>query len=292
MSKPDKISRRTAIASLAGAASAAAFGVHKMNMGEEQTNLKLKGRIKQSVCRWCYGSIPLEQLCKNVKAMGLTAVDLLGENEWKVAQENGLICSMVLGIGTIADGWNRLENHNRLVKDAERLIPMVAKAGFPNLITFSGNRNGMGDAEGLRNCVTGLKRIARIAEDNNVMICCELLNSKRSHPDYMCDHTAWGVEMCKQVGSSHVKLLYDIFHMQIMEGDLCDTIKENVQYIAHFHTGGVPGRNEIDSSQEINYARVCKAIVDSGFKGFVAHEFVPTRDPMTSLREAIRICDV
>jgi len=199
---------------------------------------------------------------------------------------------MAYGIASIPDGWNRTENHDRLTAEAEKAIPKVAAAGLPNIITFSGNRRGLSDEDGMKNCVAGLKRIAKLAEEQKVTVCMELLNSKHDHKDYQCDHTAWGVEVCKAVGSERIKLLFDIYHMQIMEGDVCATIRENIAYIAHFHTGGVPGRREIDDSQELNYARVCREIANTGFKGYVAHEFVPARDPMTSLAQAVRICDV
>src|SRR5206468_1299713 len=182
-----------------------------------------------------------------------------------------LICAMVSGVpGGIPGGFTRLENHDKIVEFFERTTPLVAEAGYPNIICFSGNRGGMSDEQGLENCAIGLKRIAPIAEKHKVTVCLELLNSKRSHKDYMCDHTAWGVELVKRVNSERFKLLYDIFHMQIMEGDMCDTIRENHQYIAHYHTGGVPGRGEIDESQEINYPAVMKAILETGFKGYVA----------------------
>lgn len=251
-----------------------------------------KPKLRQSVSRWCFGGMSLDDLCKAAKDIGLMGIDLLGESDWDTVRKHGLECTMVVGIGTIPDGWNRVKNHDKLVAEAELLIPKVAAAGWTNVVTFSGNRAGISDDEGLANCVIGLKRIAALAERHKVTVCVELLNSKRSHPDYQCDRTPWGVELCKRVGSERVKLLYDIFHMQIMEGDLCDTIRENIAYIAHVHTGGVPGRAEIDATQEINYPRVCKALLDAGYKGVVAHEFVPKRDPVTSLREAFRICDV
>lgn len=251
-----------------------------------------KPKLRQSVSRWCFGGMSLDDLCKAAKDIGLMGIDLLGESDWDTVRKHGLECTMVVGIGTIPDGWNRVKNHDKLVAEAEQLIPKVAATGWTNVVTFSGNRAGISDDEGLANCVIGLKRIAALAERHKVTVCVELLNSKRSHPDYQCDRTPWGVELCGRVGSERVKLLYDIFHMQIMEGDLCDTIRENIAYIAHVHTGGVPGRAEIDATQEINYPRVCKALLDAGYKGVVAHEFVPKRDPVTSLREAFRICDV
>jgi hydroxypyruvate isomerase len=194
--------------------------------------------------------------------------------------------------GGIGSGLNRVENHDKIVAFFEKTIPIVAEQGYPNIICFSGNRKGMSDAEGLENCATGLKRIIPLAEQHKVTICMELLNSKRSHKDYMCDHTAWGVELCQKAGSERFKLLYDIFHMQIMDGDIIDTIRENKQYFGHYHTGGVPGRAEIDDTQEINYPAVMKAIVATGFKGFVAQEFIPKRDALTSLRQAVQLCDV
>jgi hydroxypyruvate isomerase len=193
---------------------------------------------------------------------------------------------------SIPKGWNRVENHDKLVAAYEQMIPIVANASLPNLICFSGNREGLDDQKGLENCVTGLKRIMKLAEEKKVNIVMELLNSKRNHKDYQCDRTAWGVEVCKRVGSERMKLLYDIYHMQIMEGDVIATIKEFHPYFAHYHTGGVPGRNEIDDSQELNYATICRAIVATGYKGFVGQEFIPKRDPLTSLRQAIQICDM
>ena len=283
-----RISRRTLVS--AGVA-AAALGA-AVEGAQAQESRSTRKRLRQSVSRWCYGSMSLDDLCVAAKAIGLVGIDLLGESEWETVHRHGLTCTMATAIGSIPDGWNRVENHDSLVRTAEQLIPALAKAGLPNVVTFSGNRRGMSDAVGLENCVKGLKRIAPLAEQHRVTVCLELLNSKRSHKDYQADHTAWGVELCKRVGSERVKLLYDVFHMQIMEGDLCDTIRENIRWIGHVHTGGVPGRAEIDGTQEINYPRVCKALVDAGYSGYVAHEFVPRRDPLTALREAYRICDV
>lgn len=234
----------------------------------------------------------LDDLCRTAREIGLVGIDLLGEGEWETVRKHGLTCTMANGIGSIADGWNRPENHDRLVAEAEGVIPKAAAAGLRNVITFSGNRRGLSDDTGMANCATGLKRIAPLAERHKVTVCIELLNSKRSHKDYQCDHTAWGVGVCKAVGSPSIKLLYDVFHMQIMEGDICDTIRENIAYIGHIHTGGVPGRNEIDETQEINYARVCRTLIDCGFDGYVAHEFVPKREPIASLKQAFAICDV
>jgi hydroxypyruvate isomerase len=251
------------------------------------------GRLKQSVSRWCYQRIPMPEFCKAVADMGLTAIDLLEEPDWTVVRDHGLVCSMAYaGGGSIRDGLNVTANHDAIVRNFERLIPRAAAMRIPNVITFFGNRRGMSDEVATANCIAGLNRVKKIAEDAGVTICVELLNSKVNHADYQGDRTAFGVGIVKAVDSPRVKLLYDIYHMQIMEGDLIKTIRDNHEYIAHYHTGGVPGRHELDETQEVNWAAVCRAIVDTGFKGFVAHEFVPTRDPLTSLREAVALCDV
>jgi hydroxypyruvate isomerase len=263
------------------------------NTPETKAPTPRKNRIHQSVSRWCYKDIPLDQLCQASAQMGLKGVDLLEINEWDVPRRYGFICTMgYAGGGTIPDALNRVENHDAIESAFRKNIPIAAKAGVPNVITFSGNRRGMSDDEGARNCVIGLNRLKKIAEDNGVNICMELLNSKRNHHDYMCDHTAWGVRVMSEVNSPRVKLLYDIYHMQIMEGDLIATIRENIQWLGHFHTGGVPGRHELDDTQEVQWDAVMRGIVDAGFKGYVAHEFVPTRDPLTSLRQAVDLCDV
>jgi hydroxypyruvate isomerase len=282
------ITRRAMLGGATAAGIAAAGGA----LGEQAPNPPIKGRLKQSACRWCYGGLSLDRLCEAGKAIGLQGIDLLGENDWAVCAKYGLTPSMANGPGNIPDGWNHVENHDRLVKGAERLLPLVKAAGAPNMILLSGNRRGIGDAEGMANCVTGVKRIIPLAEQLGVNIVMELLNSKRDHKDYQMDHTAWGVELCKRIGSERFKLLYDIYHMQIMEGDICATIAENIQYIGHFHTGGVPGRHELDETQELHWRRIAQAIVDSGFTGFVAHEFIPRRDPLTSLRQAVQLMDV
>ena len=250
------------------------------------------GRIRQSVCKWCYAKIPLDEFCGAVKAMGFQSVELLGEKDWPTVKQHGLTCAMANGPATIAVGFNRPNEHDRLVTESERLLPLVAAAGLPNMIVFSGNRGGMSDGEGLENCAVGLKRITPLAERLGVTVCMELLNSKVDHKDYMCDHTAWGAELVKRVGSPRFKLLYDIYHMQIMEGDVIRTIRDNFAAIGHFHTGGVPGRHELDATQELQYPAIMRAIVDLGYTGFVAQEFVPARDPLTSLREGFQVCDV
>ena len=250
------------------------------------------GRINQSVCRWCYGRIPLDDLCASAKSYGYKSVELLNENEWATAKKHGLGCAMGASFGSIPVGFNRPDNHDKLVADGERLIPLAAAAGVPAIVVFSGNRAGMSDGEGIANCVTGLKRLMPTAERHGVTLSMEMLNSKVDHKDYMGDSTPWAVKVMQGVNSPRVKLLYDIYHMQIMEGDVIRTIRDFMPYIAHFHTGGVPGRNEIDEGQELNYRTVCTAIADAGFTGYVAHEFVPKMDPLTSLAEAFKLCDV
>ncbi len=252
----------------------------------------LKGRLKQSVCRWCYGNIALEELCKSAAAMGILSVELLNENEWSIPAKFGLTCAVANGPTKIGEGINRIESHDAFVAESERLLPLVAAAGIPNMIVFSGNRGGMDDVTGLKNCAAALKRITPAAEKAGVTVIMELLNSKVDHKDYMCDKTPWGVALVSEVASARFKLLYDIYHMQIMEGDVIRTITDNAAAIAHYHTGGVPGRREIDSSQELNYGAICRAIVGTGYTGFLGQEFIPSRDPMTSLAEAVAICDV
>lgn len=291
------MSRRSALRTITGSTAvlAAAASLPAHLRGQEGAGAaKLKGRIRHSVCRWCYGKIPLEKLCEAAREMGLQSIDLLEAKDFPTLGKYDLICAMVSGVpGGITSGLNRLENHDKIAEFFEQTAPLAAEHGYPNIICFSGNRQGMSDEQGLENCAIGLKRIAPIAEKHKVTACIELLNSKRTHKDYMCDHTAWGVELCRRVGSERCKLLYDIFHMQIMEGDMVDTIREHHQYIAHYHTGGVPGRGEIDETQEIYYPAVMKAIVETGFKGFVAQEFVPKRtDALASLRQGVQICDV
>jgi len=252
-----------------------------------------KGRLKQSVSRWPYAKIPLPEFCRAIADMGLTAIDLLEEPDWQVARDHGLIVSMAYaGGGSIPDGLNVKANHDAIVRNFEQKIPRAAAMKIPNVITFFGNRRGMSDEEATANCVAGLIRVKPIAEDYGVTVCVELLNSRVNHKDYQGDRTKFGVEIVRAVNSPRVRLLYDIYHMQIMEGDLIATIRANHEYFGHYHTGGVPGRHELDDTQEVNWAAVARAIVETGFTGYLAHEFVPTRDPLTSLREAIALCDV
>lgn len=258
----------------------------------------LKGQIQHSVCKWCYPKISLEDLCVAAKKIGLRSIELLGPNDWPTLTKHGLTCAMTTapdidGLGGITRSFNRLEHHDKLVQIYSDWIPKAAAAGITNLICFSGNRAGLDDEKGLEHCVTGLKRLMSLAEKHKVNLVMELLNSKVNHKDYMCDHTAWGVELCRRVGSERMKLLYDIYHMQIMEGDVIATIRQYHPYFAHYHTGGVPGRNEIDDSQELHYPAIVRAIVATGFNGFIAQEFIPKRpDALASLEQGVQICDV
>ncbi|MDB6026550.1 MAG: hydroxypyruvate isomerase [Verrucomicrobiales bacterium] len=289
------ISRRSALLTgTAAVVSAAASLSFRLNAAEQAGGGKLKGHVNHSVCKWCYNDIPLDDFCKAAKEIGLQSVELVEIKDLPTLKKYDLTCAMVTGVpGMIPKGLNRLENHDSIVKFMEEAIPQAASAGAPNIICFSGNRAGLDDAKGIENCAIGLKRIMPVAEKYKVTVCMELLNSKVSHKDYQCDHSNWGVELCKAVGSERFKMLYDIFHMQIMEGDIIATIKKNHQYFGHYHTGGVPGRHEIDDSQEIYYPAVMKAILETGYKGFVAQEFIPARpDKIASLKQGVQICDV
>jgi hydroxypyruvate isomerase len=281
-----RLGRRELLASAGALAAAAAVGAAGTG------RVVQKGRLKQSVCRWCYQAIPLPDFCKAVSAIGLTAIDLVEEKDWPLLADHGLVCSMGWKTGgDIPDGLNDPANHDLIVNGLLRTLPKAAAAKVPNLIAFFGNRKGRSDEDAIRNCVAGLNRVKKAAEEHGVTVCVELLNSKVDHKDYQGDRTWFGVEVVRQVASPRVKLLYDIYHMQIMEGDVIRTIREQKEWIAHFHTGGVPGRHELDDTQELNWGAVARAIADTGFTGYVAHEFVPTRDPLTSLREAVALCD-
>jgi hydroxypyruvate isomerase len=289
------ISRRSAVARIAGSAAVAATAsLGQRLLAADAAAPNTKGRVNHSVCKWCYPKVSLDELCTAGKEFGLRSVELLKVEDFPTLKKHDMHCAMVSGVpGGIENGLNRVENHDKIVEFYEQTAPVVAKAGFKNIICFSGNRRGLSDEDGIKNCAIGLKRIAPICEKHNVVAVMELLNSKVNHKDYQCDHTPWGVELCKAVGSEHFKLLYDIYHMQIMEGDLIATIKKSHQYIAHYHTGGVPGRNEIDDTQEIHYPAVMQAIVATGYKGFVAQEFIPKRpDVIASLKQGVQICDV
>ena len=283
------ISRRTALASTAAASVTALIA--RLNAADSASGMK--GHIHHSVCKWCYPKVELETLAQWGKDNGLGSIELLEIQDIPKVQKHGLTCAMVSGIpGGITKGLNRLENHDTIVEWVEMAAPKVAQLGCQNIICFSGNRQGQSNEEGIRNCAIGLKRLMPIAERHKVTLVMELLNSKVDHADYQCDHTAWGVDLCKAVGSDRFKLLYDIYHMQIMEGDVIATIKKSAPYIAHYHTGGVPGRHEIDETQELFYPAIMRAIAETGYKGFVAQEFIPKRDPLTSLKQGVTICDV
>ncbi len=251
-----------------------------------------KNRLKHSACRWCYGSMSLDDLARHGAAMGLSSVEILNENEWAVVKKYGLACAVGLGPGSIAQGWNRKERHDELVKRAEQLVPLAAAAGVPNLVVFSGNKDGQPENEGIENCAAGFRRIAQLAEKHGVTFVMEILNSKVDHGDYAFDHMRYGLEVMQKVASDRVKILYDIYHAQIMDGDVIRTIRDHKDVIGHYHTGGVPGRHEIDDGQELNYPAICRAIVETGYQGFLGQEFIPTRDAMTSLRQAVDLCDV
>lgn len=290
--------RRSAIKSIVAGSAALGLSGVLTSMTKPQPEImsdtKLKGNINHSACRWCYQDIPLEQLCAAGKEMGLKAIDLVGPSEWPVLQKHGLHSAMCNGAEiNLTDGFNDKAFHETLIKNYSAMIPLVGAAGYTNLICFSGSRRGKSDETGWNNCVEGLKQLMPLAEKHNVVLVMELLNSKINHKDYQCDTTAWGVELAKRLGSEHFKLLYDIYHMQIDEGDVIRTITENHHYIAHYHTGGVPGRNEIDETQELYYPAIMKAILATGFKGYVAQEFVPKRaDKLASLKQGVLICDV
>ncbi len=290
--------RRSAIKNiLAGTAAIGASGALSSfanSPKQQMTDDKLKGNINHSVCRWCYADIPLDQLCASAKGMGIKAIDLVGPADWPTLQKYGLYSAMCNGAEiNLTDGFGDKIYHDKLIKNYSDMIPLVAKAGYKNLICFSGSRRGKTDEEGWSNCTEGLKKLTSLAEQHNVILVMELLNSKINHKDYQCDKTAWGVELVKRVGSENFKLLYDIYHMQIDEGDVIRTITDNHQYITHYHTGGIPGRNEIDETQELYYPAVMKAILATGYKGYVAQEFIPKRaDKIASLKQGILICDV
>jgi len=252
---------------------------------------KVKGNIKQSICRWCYGGIKLEDLAEAAKKIGYQSIELLTRDEYKIIKPFGLTCAM-LGRVSISDGLNRKEFHKPILAELRKNIEFAAAEGIPNVICMAGNRRGLADDEGLATCVVGLKEIVGFAEEKKVTICMEGLNSKVDHKDYMYDFTRWGVELCQKVASPRFKLLYDIYHMQIMEGDVVRTVRQYKDCIAHYHTGGNPGRHEIDDTQELNYPCIVKAILETGYKGFLGQEFIPVRDPLTSLAQGFSICDV
>ncbi|MEX0845355.1 MAG: TIM barrel protein [Balneolaceae bacterium] len=286
-----KITRKDALKSMAGLTLTGTFGLPKINFSDKRKN---KQTFKHSVCRWPYGDQSLEELCEAAIDIGIDSIELLSPKNWPVVQKYGLTCAMANPEEfEIPVGFNAPNNHGKLQNVYRDLIPKVADAGLKNLICFSGNRNGLDDETGLENCATGLDPLIELAEKHEVIICMELLNSKVDHPDYQCDHTEWGVKLVDKIGSPNFKLLYDIYHMQIMEGDIIATIRKYSDYIAHYHTGGVPGRNEIDETQELNYKAIMEAISETGFEGFVGQEFIPSRDDdFESLKQGVEICSV
>jgi len=254
---------------------------------------KLKGTVNHSVCKWCY-RMPLEELAEAAQEIGMQSIELLEPEEWDVVEKYGLTCAISNGANLgIPNGFNNPKNHAELLRQYEALIPNAADKGIQQIICFSGNKDGMTYEEGLENSAAGLDPVIKLAEKHNIRIVMELLNSKVDHKDYMCDHTAWGAQLAEKIGSPQFKLLYDIYHMQIMEGDVIRTIQDNHQYISHYHTGGVPGRNEIDTSQELYYPAIVKAILDTGYKGYVSQEFIPKGPvPLESLKQGVMICDI
>lgn len=281
------------IGSMAGAAAITAAKPFASFAPSGETQYKLKGNIHHSVSQWCYGDIPLEEFAKDCKEMGIESIELLNEKDWPVVAKAGLKCAV--GYATdwgIPKGFNRIENHPKLIADFEAMIPKAAAAGVPNLICFSGNREGLDNNEGLINCATGLRQLMPAAEKHRVTIIMELLNSY-GHKDYQCDKTSWGAALAEMVGSERFKLLYDIYHMQIMEGNVIENITNHIRHIGHIHTGGVPGRHELDETQELYYPAIMQALVKTGYKGYVGQEFVPSqKDKLASLKKCIQICDV
>ncbi|MGI4020396.1 MAG: hydroxypyruvate isomerase family protein [Janthinobacterium lividum] len=290
------LNRRTAlkgiIAGTAAISASSAFSA--LAMDQEELESALKGNINHSACRWCYNDIPLDKLCLQAKKIGLKGIDLVGPKEWDTLKKYGLDSPMCNGAEiSLTQGFNNKKYHDTLAKNYSEIIPLVAKAGYTNLICFSGSREGMDNETGWNNSVEGLKKVIALAEKHKVVLVMELLNSKINHKDYQCDRTSWGAELAKRLGSENFKLLYDIYHMQIDEGDVIRNIQDYHPYIAHYHTGGVPGRNEIDDTQELYYPAIMRAIVKTGFKGYVAQEFIPTKkDKIASLKKAIEICDI
>jgi hydroxypyruvate isomerase len=287
-----EISRRAAMQAIAVGAAGIASVAGQVRPAAAQAG-DLKGNLKQSVCRWCYQKMDLEVLCENAAEMGLQSVELLDVSEVEVPKRYGLTCAMLNGPTGIVRGWNRVEDHAENIAKTKTIIEQAAEAGMKNVIVFSGNHQpGQSPEQGMDACAQGLSEVMPTAERHGVNVVMELLNSKVDHKNYQCDNTPWGVALAQKIGHPNFKLLYDIYHMQIMEGDVIRTIRENHAFIGHYHTGGVPGRAEIDDSQELNYPAICRAIVETGYDGFLGQEFIPKRDPMTSLAEAVRLCDV
>ncbi len=289
------LNRRDMLTATAGVigASVTLAGLPQVVYGQTEKVVK-KGHIKQAICRGCLrrSGMDMEQMAALAAQMGLVGMDFVGPNDWPILKKHGLAATIVSGAGSIKNGLNNKSLHAKFLDDFRRNIKAAAEYKWRNVITMAGDRKGISDEEGMDNCHTVLKEAVKIAEDYGVNICMELLNSKVNHPGYMCDKSAWGFELCRRVNSPRFKMLYDIYHMQIMEGDLIATIRKNIQYIGHFHTAGVPGRHELDENQEIYYPAVMRAIVKTGYDGYVSHEYTPTRDPVKSLTQALKTCDV
>lgn len=291
----EELSRRSALKNIVAGTTALGVSAALPSFAmEPYQSTALKGNVNHSVCQWCFGDMELDALCIEAKKIGIKAIDLVGPAGWPTLKKHGLDSSMCNGAEiNLVDGWNDPKFHATLIKNYSEMIPKVAAAGYKQLICFSGNRRGKDDETGLNNCVEGLKQVIGIAEKHHVVLVMELLNSKVDHIDYQCDTTKWGAELAKRLGSENFKLLYDIYHMQIDEGNVISNIKKYHPYISHYHTAGVPGRNEIDDTQELFYPAIIKAILATGFKGYLAQEFIPKyKDKIKSLRDAVNICDV
>jgi hydroxypyruvate isomerase len=286
--------RRDLLKTLTASTALAALGLNTRPLlaQDKPSAPALKGRIRQGACGGVFGKgMTLEQKCELCVKLGIKGMDFVSPNDWPTLQRHGLICTLTSSFG-LSKGLNRKENHDEALAALRKSIEATAAAGFPNVVCFPGNRAGLSDDLGAENTVEGLKKIVAFAEEKKVTLCMELLNSKRNHKDYQCDRTAWGADVCKRVGSPRMKLLYDIYHMQVQEGDVIATLREFMPYIGHIHTAGVPGRHEIDDSQELYYPAIMRAIVDLKYDGYVSHEYTPVKDAATSLAEAVRICDV
>ncbi|KXK31531.1 MAG: xylose isomerase [Bacteroidetes bacterium OLB12] len=287
------MNRKQALKSIAATA-AGVVALPEMVKAMSKLPETLNNKINHSVCQWCYGSIPLEDLAKAAKEIGLKSIELLNADQWAVVQKHGLTCAMAYATDLgLNKGFNDPSLHEKFLKDYSTSIPKAAAAGLKSVICFSGNANGLSAEQGIENCAKGLAPVMKIAERHNILVQMELLNSKVDHKDYQCDRTEWGVKLVEKLGSPNFKLLYDIYHMQIMEGDVIATIRKYHKYIGHYHTGGVPGRNEIDETQELYYPAIMRAIVEPGYTGYVGQEFIPKRpDKLASLKQGVEICDI
>ncbi|HEY9185950.1 MAG TPA: TIM barrel protein [Salegentibacter sp.] len=295
----NKYSRRDALKTMVIGSGALSIGgvvssFAAINFIDKNEAEKNSQKINHSVCRWCFQDIPLDNFAQQCAALGIRAIDLLKPSEWKTVEKYGLVCSMATDdFADVKNGFNNTENHEILQKNYKGLIDKASEHHIKNVIVFSGNRRGIDEKSGIKNCIAGLRPLLSYAENKNVNLVMELLNSKVDYPDYMCDNTEWGIALAEELDAPNFKLLFDIYHMQVMEGDIIATIKKHHKHINHFHTAGVPNRNEINDTQELNYAAIMKTIIETGFEGYVAHEFIPTyRNKMAGLQEVIQICNV